>query len=125
MLQYKTGSPFWQQFSTLPNGGGTQVGKMISKIHDEVINNKRLMNLDVDLSEEQPEILVINDGQDSIGTNKFIYKTNAISLYQDNEELKGLCVDNQGKYVTITSDYATGKETANTYSKDGNEKIIL
>lgn len=121
----KTALAFWQQFSTLPNGGGTQVGKMISKIHDEVINNKRLMNLDVDLSEEQPEILVINDGQDSIGTNKFIYKTNAISLYQDNEELKGLCVDNQGKYVTITSDYATGKETANTYSKDGNEKIIL
>jgi uncharacterized protein with von Willebrand factor type A (vWA) domain len=53
---------FWQTFSNSPNGGGTEVGDMVQYISEE-IQEGRLHNLDVDLSEEKPEILVINDGQ--------------------------------------------------------------
>jgi hypothetical protein len=53
---------FWQTFSNSPNGGGTAVGDMVEYIASE-IEIGRLHNLNVDLSEEKPEILVINDGQ--------------------------------------------------------------
>lgn len=53
---------FWQTFSNEPNGGCTAVGDMVEYIASE-IEIGRLHNLNVDLSEEKPEILVINDGQ--------------------------------------------------------------
>jgi uncharacterized protein with von Willebrand factor type A (vWA) domain len=53
---------FWQTFSNDPNGGTTEVGYMVEHISNE-IQSGRLCNLDVNLSEEKPEILVINDGQ--------------------------------------------------------------
>ena len=53
---------FWQTFSNEPNGGGTEVGDMVEYIAAEISCGK-LCNLDVDLSEEKPEILIINDGQ--------------------------------------------------------------
>jgi hypothetical protein len=53
---------FWQTFSNEPGGGMTEVGDMVEHISNE-IQAKRLCNLDVDLSEEKPEILIINDGQ--------------------------------------------------------------
>ena len=63
---------------------------------------KKLCNLNVDLSEDKPEILGIADGQDSVKVKDFGYKTNAISLVDnENEELKQLCLDQEGKYIYI------------------------
>lgn len=53
---------FWQTFSNDPNGGGTRVGEMVNYVSHQIIESKRLHNLDIDLSEELPEILIINDG---------------------------------------------------------------
>lgn len=64
------------------------------------MTNKKLFNLDIDLSHEKPEILIICDGNDSVKTN-VNWKTNAIALSQDNKELEMLCKDSGGKYVSI------------------------
>ena len=94
---------FWQTFSNKPNGGTTEVGDMIDHISNE-IQSKTLCNLNIDLSEEKPEILVINDGEDSIGTDKFPYKVNAVSLMSFSNELKNLCIDTGGKQIEVTED---------------------
>jgi uncharacterized protein with von Willebrand factor type A (vWA) domain len=94
---------FWQTFSNDPNGGMTEVGDMVEHISNE-IQSGRLCNLDVNLSEEKPEILVINDGQDSIGTDKFPYKVNAVSLMSFSNELKDLCLNTGGKQIEVTED---------------------
>jgi hypothetical protein len=109
---------FWEKFSNYPNGGETRVGDMVEKVSDQIIKRKRLMNLDVDLSEEKPEILVINDGQDSIKTTKFPYKTNAICLMENNNELRKLCIDTNGKQVTVDTD-----NVVRSYSSEGEELI--
>lgn len=99
-----TAIEFWRQFSTEPNGGDTRLGDMINYINDEINVHNRLHNLDIDLSNEKPEVLAINDGQDTIKTDEFVYKTNAISLVDcKNEELKDLCLKNNGKYVFVSS----------------------
>jgi uncharacterized protein with von Willebrand factor type A (vWA) domain len=108
---------FWQTFSNEPNGGTTEVGQMVERIADEV-KRKRLMNLDIDLSEEKPEILVINDGQDSIGTNEFPYKVNAICLGETNKQLRELCIATKGKQVDVDEN---SKVIA--YSESGEEII--
>lgn len=94
---------FWQTFSNDPNGGMTEVGDMIEYISNEIESGK-LCNLDVNLSEERPEILVINDGQDSIGTDKFPYKVNAVSLMSFSSELKDLCLNTGGKQIEVTEE---------------------
>lgn len=94
---------FWQMFSNQPNGGCTAVGDMVEYISSE-IQAGRLHNLNVDLSEEKPEILVINDGQDRIGTNAFPYKVNAVSLLEFSNELKDLCLATGGKQIEITNE---------------------
>ena len=109
---------FWQTFSNQPNGGGTRVGRMVEHIAYE-IENKRLCNLDIDLSEETPEILVINDGEDSIGTDAFPYKVNAVSLMCFNDELKDLCNATEGKQIYIRYDLKVF-----SYSKDVGEQEI-
>lgn len=84
-----------------PYGGDTNIGRCINYIN-ESIQYKKLCNLDVDLTKEKVEILLINDGQDSVKTDNFSYKTNAISLIDYNHsELKQLCLKNKGKYVFI------------------------
>ena len=93
---------FWQTFSNEPNGGMTEVGDMVNRIASE-ISSKKLMNLDIDLSEEMPEILVINDGQDSIHSEKFPYKVNAITLMDSNDDLRDLCLDTKGKLIEVYS----------------------
>lgn len=96
---------FWSKFSTRPNGGDTRLGVMIEAIDKSIKEDKKLINLDVDLSEEMPEVLAINDGQDSVKTNAFVYKTNAITLVDhENDELKRLCLKNKGKYVFVKTE---------------------
>jgi hypothetical protein len=95
----------------------TRVGSMVVHIAKE-ISEKRLCNLDIDLSEEKPEILVINDGDDSIDAKDFPYKVNAICLGENNSQLKDLCVKSGGKKVFVN--YAN-KVIA--YSEAGEEKI--
>jgi uncharacterized protein with von Willebrand factor type A (vWA) domain len=94
---------FWQTFSNDPNGGNTEVGDMVEHISNEITRGT-LCNLDVNLSEERPEILVINDGQDSIGTDKFPYKVNAVSLMSFSNELKDLCLNTGGKQIEVTEE---------------------
>jgi hypothetical protein len=95
----------------------TEVGQMVEKIADEV-KHKKLMNLDIDLSEEKPEILVINDGQDDINTNEFPYKVNAICLGETNKQLRELCIATKGKQVDVDEE---SKVIA--YSESGEEII--
>lgn len=109
---------FWQQFSNEPNGGMTRVGDMVERIASDVIKQKKLHNLSIDLSEEKPEILVINDGQDNIHSKQFPYKVNAICLAQMNNQLKDLCIETHGKKVYVAQD---GDVIA--YSESGQEKV--
>jgi hypothetical protein len=95
---------FWQTFSNRPNGGMTEVGDMVNRIASE-ISNKKLMNLDIDLSEEMPEILVINDGQDDIHSEKFPYKVNAITLMDNNDGLRDLCLETRGKLIEVDENH--------------------
>lgn len=100
-----TAIQFFKTYSTDPSGGDTEIGKIINVVRDEIMDNKRLFNLDIDLSQEQPEILVINDGQDSVKTDNLTWKTNAITLYDGrNTELQDLCVKTEGKYIFINGD---------------------
>jgi uncharacterized protein with von Willebrand factor type A (vWA) domain len=92
---------FWQTFSNHPNGGGTDIGGIVEYVANEV-NCGRLHNLDVDLSEEKPEILITNDGQDSVGSEEFPYKVNAISLLEFSDQLKDLCLATEGKQIEVT-----------------------
>lgn len=108
---------FWQHFSNDPNGGMTNVGGMVERIAKE-IDDKKLKNLDIDLSEEKPEILVINDGQDRIHTESFPYKVNAICLDEQNNQLKDLCIATHGKQVYV--DYS---DKVIAYSEEGEELI--
>jgi hypothetical protein len=92
---------FWQTFSNEPNGGGTEVADMVEYIAGEISTGK-LCNLQVDLSQEKPEILIINDGQDPIDTEAFPYKVNAVSLMEFNDELRDLCLATGGKQIKVT-----------------------
>lgn len=56
--------------------------------------------------------------QDSIQTNKFPYKVNAICLDQQNNQLKDLCIETKGKQVFVDS---SNKVIA--YSEQGEEII--
>jgi uncharacterized protein with von Willebrand factor type A (vWA) domain len=105
---------FWKTFSNEPSGGNTDIGRIVKYVSDEVKGGTKLHNLHLNLSHEQPEILIINDGQDSVNVNKFPYKVNAISLMQFSDQLKDLCVATGGKQVQITED-----ESITTYSSDG------
>jgi uncharacterized protein with von Willebrand factor type A (vWA) domain len=109
---------FWQTFSNEPNGGGTAIGDIVEYVANEVTNGT-LHNLAINLSEEKPEILIINDGQDRVGTDEFPYKVNAISLMSFSDELKDLCLATEGKQIEITYDLETF-----AYSKDGGKQQL-
>lgn len=94
---------FWKTFSTHPNGGETDMGTIVSYVGDQIRSGK-FHNLNVDLSQENPEILIVNDGNDSVHTDAFSYKTNALTLTRDNDELRDLCLKNDGRYVHVTND---------------------
>jgi hypothetical protein len=109
---------FWQTFSNEPNGGGTAIGDIVEYVANEVTNGT-LHNLDVNLSEEKPEILIINDGQDSVGSDAFPYKVNAVSLMQFSDELKDLCLATEGKQIEITYNLETF-----AYSKEAGKQQL-
>lgn len=112
----ETAIDFWSTFSTRPSGGETRLGAMVDKIGKDIANGF-LHNLNIDLSKDRPEILAINDGNDTVKTTSFTYKTNAISLFLENSELRDLCIANKGKYVVALHDSMT------TY--DGKSKVTL
>ena len=91
---------FWTWFSNDPNGGCTDIGGIVTYISKE-IENCRLHNLDLDLSQEKPEILIINDGLDHVGYDSLPYKVNALSLMEFSDELKRLCIKTGGKQVRV------------------------
>lgn len=92
---------FFENFSTSPTGGDTEIGHVVEAIRVEIEENHKLFNLDVDLSKEKPEILIINDGADSVKTNKLTWKTNAITIGRRNSELEDLCKKTEGKYIVL------------------------
>lgn len=108
---------FWATFSNQPNGGGTDIGGIVEYIKKQ-IDSKQLHNLPIDLSEERPEILIINDGQDRVNSNAFPYKVNAISLMEFSDELKNLCVKTGGKQVRVKSN-----NEIRCYSSEGEQLI--
>ena len=109
---------FWQTFSNEPNGGTTRIEDMVRKVSDDVIKNKKLHNLKIDLSEELPEILIINDGEDHVSDRPFPYKVNAVCLGNFNEKLKNLCVKTKGKKISVSYDFKVV-----SYSEAGEEKV--
>jgi len=92
---------FFENFSTDPSGGDTEIGHVVEAIRHEIEENKRLFNLDVDLSKEKPEILIINDGDDTVKTDTLTWKTNAITIGSKNSELENLCNQTDGKYILL------------------------
>ena len=108
---------FWTWFSNDPNGGTTNIGGMVTSIAND-ITERKLGNLNVDLSVEKPEILVINDGQDRVGYDSLPYKVNAISLMEFSDELKKLCVKTGGKQVRVGYD-----QSVTAYAEEGTTVI--
>jgi len=108
---------FWTQHSNYPSGSFTNIGRVVEHVAASIKSGK-LHNLDVDLSKELPEILIINDGQDEVGYDEFPYKVNAISLMQMSDELKDLCIATGGKQVEVT-----GHDQIYTYSTSGKDTI--
>lgn len=54
---------FWKNgFTTKPRGGDTAVGEVATSIYRDIIDNKKMSNIDVDFKPEDiPEFLIIND----------------------------------------------------------------
>lgn len=109
---------FWSKFSNHPNGGETHIGNIVNYVSNEILNLKRLHNLQIDLSEEKPEILIINDGNDTVKTKNFPYKVNSICLSMKNEELKNLCIETKGKQIAVFEN-----NSIRAFSKDGEQTI--
>lgn len=53
---------FWENFSNYPCGSTTDIGRIVQYVASEISKGK-LHNLKINLSQEKPEILIINDGQ--------------------------------------------------------------
>lgn len=92
---------FFKRLDTQPSGGDTEIGDVVEAIREEIMENKKLFNLNIDLSQEKPEILIINDGQDTVKTDKLTWKTNAITIGRRNAELERLCNQTEGKYIVL------------------------
>lgn len=109
---------FWQTFSNSPSGGTTDIGGIVDYVSKEVAKG-HLHNLkNVNLQEEKPEILIINDGQDRVGHDEFPYKVNAVSLMDFSDELKDLCIATGGKQVKIKYD-----SSVTCYSSEGKQVL--
>lgn len=57
--------------------------------------------------------------QDSVGSDAFPYKVNAVSLLEFSDELKDLCLATEGKQIQVTYDLEVF-----AYSKDGGRQQL-
>lgn len=73
-------------------GGATNVAHVIEQITCRIDNNL------FKIEGENPQIVVMNDGQDTVNPFLLKYTTNAFILGQDNEGFKSLIVSNGGHY---------------------------
>lgn len=53
-------------------------------------------------ADAQPQLVVVNDGQDTIDPVKTVAPVHAIVLFEDNEELKEVCEKSGGTYHSLT-----------------------
>jgi hypothetical protein len=96
----KSAMSFWRTYDYYTASCTTEVGKCINYV-DEQVKSGDFMGMGVDLSQENPEILVIGDGNDGIDKS-FEYKTNTITLMDRiNKDLKKLCLKTGGKYIHL------------------------
>ena len=116
----ETAIKFLKGLSSYPNGGDTQLGLIVDLIAKD-IENGQIGNLPVDFKDShyKPELLAIADGQDTVKTKNFSYKTNAISIEGFNSELKTMCLNNLGTYIDINGNIANIAEATskNTSTK--------
>jgi len=88
--------------------GGTDVNGCLKKTI-EMIKSRTLKNIsggqDHKLSDDHFEILIINDGQDSVDpTFHPTIKTHAVCLMESNDNLKNVCHRSSGTYHYLTED---------------------
>lgn len=107
----ETAVKFLKGLSSLPNGGDTGLGLIVDMIAND-ISNGHIGGLPVDFNDEhyKPELLAVADGQDTVKTKSFSWKTNAISIEGYNMELEDMCIKNEGTYIDIRGNIATIKE---------------
>ena len=122
---------FLKGLSSSPNGGDTELGKIVDLIAND-IEKGFLGKHPVNFKDQhyKPELLAIADGQDTVKTRSFSWKTNAISIHGYNKELKDMCLDNQGTYVDINNNKANisestgpGVSTSKTISLEKYKKV--
>lgn len=104
-----------KRVSQQPNGGDTQLGLIVDLIAQDIQQGK-LGNLTIDFKENEhykPELLAIADGQDTVKTKNFSYKTNAVSILGYNKELKDMCLNHEGAYIDINN------KVMNIHQKNG------
>lgn len=82
-----------------PGGGYTEVGKVIVETQ-QMIRSGKLS--DHDLEGVEPQLVIINDGQDVIHPVDTIAPIHAISLEQLNEQLKSLCYESDGTFALFS-----------------------
>lgn len=82
-----------------PGGGNTEVNNVILQAHAWI---KSGYVKGINLEGLQPEVLIINDGQDSVDpTHKLEFPVHAIMLHRGNPELKQLCLNSGGTFNVI------------------------
>lgn len=82
-----------------PQGGNTEVGKIIKTTQEEIKMGR--IGPHTLASDERPEIVVINDGQDRIEPITTVAPVHAIVIEAPNPALKRLCESSGGKYYEI------------------------
>jgi uncharacterized protein with von Willebrand factor type A (vWA) domain len=108
MSTFEEGIDGWQKIETHeearlaydtfpePRGGNTEIGDCIVEAQNEIKQGK-LGEFDLTLTE--PEIIIVNDGQDNVDpTTPTIAPVSAISIEQANADLETLCVRSGGKF---------------------------
>lgn len=106
---------FWENFSTKPNGGETNIHRAICSVNRDFLNNPSKYT---SLNGKLPEILVVCDGEDDLFGDP-ILKTNIITILNYNDEMREYSISSGGSYVNIT------EEDIEMYTdKEGNPSII-
>jgi uncharacterized protein with von Willebrand factor type A (vWA) domain len=82
-----------------PRGGETQVGECIVSAQADLALSK-LGPFEIPLGSE-PELIIVNDGQDRITPVKTTAPVHAISIERSNSALEELCKSSGGKYYNV------------------------